>query len=79
MIPQDKVCTGLLGPDTVTDQQVNNMVHNVMTFVDLATGWFEIAEIPEKKKCMKHILTTIQNPQANEILERFHQVLGSIL
>ena len=79
MIPRDKACTHLVGPDTVTVQQVNNRVHNVMTFVDLAIGWFEIAEIPEKTKCKNHILTTIQNPQANKILERFHQVLGSIL
>ena len=44
----DTVCIDLVGPYTVTDQKGNDRVLNAMTFVDPATGWFEIAEIPDK-------------------------------
>ena len=92
-----------------------------MTFIDPATGWFEIVEVPtidqtsarisklfdevwlsryprprkvlfdngsEFKKDFQPLLkdfaikatcTSIKNPQANAILERIHQVVGSML
>ena len=92
-----------------------------MTFIDPATGWFEITEVPlddqssarisklfyevwlsrysrpkkvlydngsEFKKDFQPILkdfaiqaacTSIKNPQSNAILERIHQVVGSML
>ena len=48
IIPWDAVCIDLVGPYTVTDQKGNDRILNVMTFVDPATGWFEIAEITDK-------------------------------
>ena len=92
-----------------------------MTFIDPATGWFEIAEVstldqssarisklfdevwlsryPRPRKVLfdngsefkknfqpllkdfaiKATCTSIKNPQANAILERIHQVIGSML
>ena len=92
-----------------------------MIFLDLATGWFEICELPQSnpnsatasnifnnvwlsryprprkviydngnefKKDFLPLLedfsirptpTTIENPQANAVLERIHQVLGNML
>ena len=44
LIPWDTVCIDLVGPYTVTDQRGNDRILNAMTFVDPATGWFEIAE-----------------------------------
>ena len=48
LTPWDTVCIDLVGPNTVTDQKGNDRILNAMTFVDPATGWFEIAEIPDK-------------------------------
>ena len=48
LIPWDTVCIDLIGPYTVTDQKGNDRILNAMTFVDPATGWFEIAEIIDK-------------------------------
>ena len=42
------MCIDLVGPYTVTDQKGNDRILNAMTFVDPATGWFEIAEITDK-------------------------------
>lgn len=92
-----------------------------MTFIDPATGWFEIVEVPQidqtsarmsqlfdevwlsryppprkviydngtefkknfqpllKDFAIKPTCTSIKNPQANAILERIHQVVGSML
>jgi transposase InsO family protein len=92
-----------------------------MTFIDPATGWFEIAEVPAADKtsarisrlfdqvwlsryprprkvlydngsefkkdfqplvkdfAVKATCTSIKNPQSNAILERIHQVVGSML
>ena len=48
-IPWDTVCIDLLiGPYTVIDQNGDDRILNAMTFVDPETGWFEIAEIPDK-------------------------------
>jgi len=51
---QHTVHIDLIGPYTVTvkQQQLANQIVNTkltlvyMTFIDLATGWFEIAEVP---------------------------------
>ena len=48
LIPLDTVCIDLIGPYTVTDQKDHGRILNAMTFVDPATGRFEIAEIPDK-------------------------------
>ena len=45
LIPWDTLCIDLVDPYTVTDQKGNDRILNAMTFVDPATGWFEIAEI----------------------------------
>ena len=92
-----------------------------MTFIDLATGWFEICELPQANPTsavasrlfnniwlsryprpskvvydngndfkedfslliadfsIKPQPTTIENPQADGVLERLHQVLGNML
>ena len=38
----------LVGPCTVTDKTRCDRVLNTMTFIDPATGWFEITGIPDK-------------------------------
>ena len=48
LISCDTVCIDIVGPYTVTDQKGNDRNLNVVIFVDLATGWFEIAEITDK-------------------------------
>ena len=48
MTPWETVCIDLIGPYTVTDRSGNDRILNAMTFVDPATGWFEITEIPDK-------------------------------
>ena len=48
MIPWKTVCIDLIGQYTVTDKSGNDRILNAMTFVDPATGWFEITEIPDK-------------------------------
>ena len=48
LIPWDTLCIDLVGPCTVTDQKYNDRILNAITFVDPATGWFEIAEITDK-------------------------------
>ena len=48
LTPCDTVCIDLIRPYTVTDQKGYDRILNAMTLVDPATGWFEIAEIPDK-------------------------------
>ena len=48
MTPWETVCIDLIGPYTVTDRSVNDRILNTMTFVNPATGWFDITEIPDK-------------------------------
>ena len=48
MTPWETVCIDLIGPYTVTDRLGNDRILNTMTFVDPATGWFEITDIPDK-------------------------------
>ena len=43
-----KDCIDSVGPYTVTGKKGNDRILNAMTFVDLATGWFKIAEITDK-------------------------------
>ena len=42
------MCIDLIGPYSGTDQKDHDRILNTMTFVDPATGWFEITEIPDK-------------------------------
>ena len=59
MIPWETVCIDLVGPYTVTDKLGNNRTLLAMTFVDPATGWFEITEIPEKSSSrISHIFNS---------------------
>ena len=48
LTPWECVCVGLIGPYTVTDKMGNDRVLTAMTFIDPATGWFEVTKIPEK-------------------------------
>ena len=48
LISWDTVCIDLIGSFTSTDQKGDDRIFNAMTFVDPATGWFEIAEITDK-------------------------------
>ena len=48
MTPSETVCIDLICPYTVTDRSGNDRIVNAMTFVDPATGWFEITEIIDK-------------------------------
>ena len=127
--PWRTVCVDLIGTYTIRAKvrQLDNSIKDIelkllcMTFIDPATGWFEIAEVPivdqssarisnlfdevwlsryprprkvifdngsEFKKdfipllkdfAVKPTCTSIKNPQANAILERIHQVVGSML
>ena len=59
MIPWETVCIDLVGPYTVTDKTGNDRTLLAMTFVDPATGWFEITEIPEKSSArISHIFNS---------------------
>ena len=59
MIPWETVCIDLVGPYTVTDKFGNDRTLLAMTFVDPATGWFEITEIPEKSSArISHIFNS---------------------
>ena len=45
-----------VGPYTITDKLSNDRIPHTMTFVDPATGWFEIAEILDKSRAqISHI------------------------
>ena len=127
--PWHTVCVDLIGTYTIlanvrqTDGSIKKSELKLlcMTFIDPATGWFEIAEVPiidqssarisrifdevwlsryprpqkvlydngsEFKKNFQPLLedfaikptcTSIKNPQSNAILERVHQVTGSML
>ena len=48
IIPWDSVCINLVGSYVFTDYKSNDRIPNMMTFVDWATGWFEIAEVIDK-------------------------------
>ena len=129
MEPWHTVCVDLIGNYSVkakvrqTDGSIKVCEINLlcMTFIDPATGWFEIVEVPQidqtsarmsqlfdevwlsryprprkviydngtefkknfqpllKDFAIKPTCTSIKNPQANAILERIHQVVGSML
>jgi hypothetical protein len=127
--PWNTVCVDLIGPYSLkakirsTDGKLKEreITLQAMTFIDPATSWFEIAEVPDTDKtsarisrlfdqvwlsryprpqkvlydngsefkknfqplikdfAVKATCTSIKNPQANAILERIHQVVGSML
>jgi hypothetical protein len=127
--PWHTVCVDLIGPYSLkakvrmTNGELEEREISLqgMTFIDPATGWFEIAEVPAADKtsarisrlfdqvwlsryprprkvlydngsefkkdfqplvkdfAVKATCTSIKNPQSNAILERIHQVVGSML
>ncbi len=129
LVPWHTVCVDLIGTYTIKakirhpDGTIKECDLSLlcMTFIDPATGWFEIAEVPlsdqtsarisklfdevwlsRYPRCRKVIFdngsefkrdfqplledfaikptcTSIKNPQSNAILERIHQVVGSML
>ena len=127
--PWNTVCVDLIGPYSLKANvrtsdgklEEREITLQGMTFIDPATGWFEIAEVPDTDKtsarisrlfdqvwlsryprprkvlydngsefkknfqplvkdfAVKATCTSIKNPQSNAILERIHQVVGSML
>lgn len=127
--PWHTVCVDLIGTYTIKAKvkqldgslKTHDLQLCCMTFIDPATGWFEIVEVPlidqssarisqlfdmtwlsryprpkkviydngsEFKRNFQPLLadfaikptcTSVKNPQANAILERIHQVVGSML
>ena len=60
MIPWETICIDLVGPYTVTDKLGNDRTLLTITFVDPATGWFEITEIPDKSSArISHIFNSM--------------------
>ena len=53
--PWDIVCVDLVGPYTVTNSTGKDRTLMTITFIDPATGWFEIIELPEKEKSSARI------------------------
>jgi len=47
-VPWEILCVDLVGPYSMTLNK-KELVLSAMTFIDPATGWFEIVEIPDKK------------------------------
>ena len=50
MVPWETVCIDLVDAYTVSDKLGNVRILNAMTFVDPATCWFKITEIPYKSR-----------------------------
>ena len=48
-IPWDKLCIDLIGPYKISRKDKEDLVCKACTFIDLATGWFEIAQINDKR------------------------------
>ena len=48
-IPWKRVNVDLIGPLTVKTPNKKKHILNALTMIDPATGWFEIAEVPERK------------------------------
>ena len=46
--PWDKLCVDLIGPYTIKRQKDKPMTLWCVTMIDPATGWFEMAELPDK-------------------------------
>ena len=61
MIPWDTVCVDLVGPHTVTDHTGTDRTLMAMTFIDPATGWFEIAKLPNKENSSARISSQLFN------------------
>ena len=63
MIPWDTVCVDLVGPYTVTDHTGTDHTLMAMAFIDPATGWFEIAKLPNKEKSSVRIGQLFKTPR----------------
>ena len=49
IIPWDVLCIDLIGPYPIVKGQPMKFVLHCLTMIDPATGWFEIAEVPNKQ------------------------------
>ena len=49
VIPWDKLCIDLIGPYKIRRKGQKTLVCHACTFIDPATGWFEIAQISDKR------------------------------
>ena len=57
VVPWNLLCVDLVGPYTVTLKNNKETTLNAMTFIDPATGWFEIVEVEQKTSAqMSHLL-----------------------
>ncbi len=80
LTPWDIVCIDLIGPCTVTDQKGHDRILNAMPFVDPATGWFEIAEIPDKTIVLGSVRSSITHGcHAIQDLEELFLIMGMSL
>ena len=50
--PWRTLCADMTGPHTVEAQDGETCVLNAMTMADPATGWFKIAEVPDKRQVL---------------------------
>ena len=48
-MPWDKMCIDLIGPYKIRRKTKPDLICNVVTMIDPATGWFEIHQIPDKR------------------------------
>ena len=62
--------------NTVTDRSGNNRILNAMTFVDPATGWFEITEITDKTSARIIKFLIVPGWQATHALGRSFLTMG---
>ncbi|CAJ1938684.1 unnamed protein product, partial [Cylindrotheca closterium] len=49
VIPWDTLCIDLIGPYVIKEQGKRKWELHCLTMIDPATGWFKIAEIPDKR------------------------------
>ena len=57
VVPWETLCIDLVGPYTVTLKNNKETTLSAMTFIDPATGWFEIAELGNKSSAhVSHLL-----------------------
>jgi len=60
VVPWETLCIDLVGPYTVTLKNNKETTLSAMTFIDPATGWFEIAELGNKSSAhVSHLLDSM--------------------
>ena len=87
VIPWNTLCIDLIGPYTVKEVGKKKWILHALTMIDPATGWFEIAEISDKKadevanKLEQTWLSRypwpveVINDRGNEFLAEVHEML----